>query len=65
MIFFLAGFPLALLFLRWEEQFHFESRTKPFCTNSLQEGYVFLATFPESWSRILGVLTVVGSQDFI
>lgn len=62
---FLAGFPLALLILRWEEQFHTESTAKPFCTDSLHEDYIFLSVFPESWNRMMGVFTVVGSQDFI
>ena len=64
MIFSLLAFPLALLF-RWEKHFHIKSKIKPFCTNFLQEGYIFLSTFSESWSRMLGVFTVVGSQDFI
>jgi hypothetical protein len=62
--FFFTGFPLALLF-RWEKQFHIKSKAKPFCTNFLQEGYIFLSAFSESWSRVLGVFTVVASQDFI
>lgn len=65
MVFFLAGFPLALLLLRWEEPFHIEGRAKPFCTESLQEDYIFLSPFPESWSRMMVLFTLVGSQDFI